>query len=113
MPFAITQHTGYHVLNIRDKFLGSIEGRRMIDAIMSACTDSRAHIIIDLSKTTYIDSTGLGVLTSIHHRIDESGGRVIIAGMDKRIRNVFLMTNLLDRVFENFDTVQEAVQSIT
>lgn len=57
------------------------------------------NAIIDMSETTYIDSTVLSCLVKLKNRLIARGGRVYLTGVQPNVRRVFTITGL-DRVFE-------------
>jgi anti-sigma B factor antagonist len=65
-------------------------------------------VVVDLSETTFIDSTTLGVLLGGVKRLRPSGGSLLLVISDRNIRKIFEIT-LLDRVFSIFDTRAEAL----
>lgn len=67
-------------------------------------------IVIDLSKLSYMDSTGLGELVRSYTTVKKNGGELKLASMTEKVKDLMFMTKLLT-VFENYDTVEEAVSS--
>jgi anti-sigma B factor antagonist len=67
-----------------------------------------SFVVIDMSDLTFIDSTGLGVLVGALRRMRSHDGDLRIAAARSGIARVFGITGL-DRVFELFPTVHEAV----
>ncbi|MCX7653853.1 MAG: STAS domain-containing protein [Fervidobacterium sp.] len=65
-------------------------------------------ILLDFSKTKYIDSTGLGVVIMIHKQSLMNAGTTAIINIDSNLRNLFKMT-ALDRIFNIFDDEKSAV----
>ncbi len=55
-------------------------------------------VVVDLSETTFIDSTTLGVLISGLKRLRPAGGSLELVVADRNIRKIFEITGL-DRVF--------------
>ena len=47
------------------------------------------RVLIDLEKTTYIDSAGIGWLMTCHKRFTTSGGRMILHSIPPLIRQTF------------------------
>jgi anti-sigma B factor antagonist len=69
------------------------------------------RIIVDLTATTFIDSTMLSVLLSTLKRLRPSGGQLGIVCTDRNIRKIFEIT-LLDRVFPIFESRDEAIDGL-
>ena len=66
------------------------------------------NIVVDLSATTFIDSTTLGVLIGAVKRVRPVGGSISLVCSDRNIRKIFEIT-LLDRVFPIFEDRSEAL----
>ncbi len=69
------------------------------------------RIVVDLTLTTFIDSTTLGVLLSTLKRLRPAGGELALVCPDRNIRKIFEIT-LLDRVFAMSDTNTEALAAL-
>ncbi|NBW94596.1 MAG: anti-sigma factor antagonist [Bacteroidetes bacterium] len=59
-----------------------------------------------------MDSSGIGTLIGAFTSMKKVDGDVKLAGMKERIKNLFLLTRLLGPVFEEYDTVDEAIASM-
>ena len=66
------------------------------------------EVIVDLSDTTFIDSTTLGVLVGGVKRLRAQDGRLSLVCSDRNIRKIFEITGL-DRVFTIYPTRDEAL----
>lgn len=53
----------------------------------------------DFSKCAFIDSTGLGVIVSVHKKCMENQGDIILQHLNSDVLNVFKLTRL-DKVFK-------------
>lgn len=76
------------------------------DALNHVMDEGRTGVLVDLSKSTFIDSTTLGVLMGAIDRLRRSGGGLAISCHDPNIRRIFEIT-LLDQVFPIFDTRED------
>jgi len=65
-------------------------------------------VLLDFSKTKYIDSTGLGIIVAIHKQSLMNAGAAAIINLDNNIKSLFKMT-ALDRIFNIFDDEESAV----
>jgi anti-sigma B factor antagonist len=81
--------------------------------VLSAIDSGKTRIVVDLSKTTFIDSTTLGVLVGARKRLREQDGALAVVCVDDDKLALFEMTGL-DRVFsihEDRAAALAAVQS--
>lgn len=53
-------------------------------------------IVMDCSELTYISSSGLRIFLSLRKAAANKGGKVIVKGISKDIRQVFMMTGFLN-----------------
>ena len=65
-------------------------------------------VVIDLTKVTYLDSSGLAVLIEGMQKVQEYGGKFALAGVQESVQHIFEIARL-DQVFQIFPTVDEAV----
>ena len=69
------------------------------------------HLIINLEKVRYIDSTGLGVLIGGLKRVREHGGSVNLVCSNPQIRRIFDITGLV-KIFGIFDDEEAAMKAL-
>jgi anti-sigma B factor antagonist len=67
-----------------------------------------ANLVVDLSRVSYIDSSGLAVLIEGMQSVEEYGGTFAIAGMQETVRSIFEIARL-DQVFRIFPDVDSAL----
>ena len=68
------------------------------------------EIIVDLKDVRFIDSSGLGVLVSGFKNASTRQGSLRLAGLQTQVKSMFELTRL-HRVFDIFQTVDEAIDS--
>ena len=66
------------------------------------------HVIVDLTETTFIDSSSLGVLIGAHRRLKLRGGLLTIVCDNEAITKTFRITGL-DGVFNLVPKLDDAV----
>jgi anti-sigma B factor antagonist len=66
------------------------------------------HVVVDLTKTTFIDSSSLGVLIGAHRRLKLRGGSLVIVCDTEAITRTFRITGL-DGVFTLVKSVDDAL----
>ena len=68
------------------------------------------RLVLDLSETRYVDSSGVATLVEALQTIQRYRGRLILAGMNPRVRGVFEIARL-DSIFVTAASVEEALQA--
>lgn len=77
---------------------------------MKDLLDQSRQIVLDLGNVTHIDSGSVGTLVAVHSSARKVGGNVKFANLGDHTREVLQITKLV-RVFEIFETVEDAVAS--
>jgi len=78
----------------------------------SKITEEHNRIVVDLSKTDFVDSTFLGVLVAGLKKATIHNGDLKVGGLQESVRGVFQITRLY-KIFDIFDDSNEAVQSFS
>ncbi len=78
------------------------------DGLRTAIADTRSDLVVDLTSTTFLDSTGLGVLVGISKQLDTSGRSLRLVCPRARLLKIFQISRL-DTVWPIFLTVDEAM----
>lgn len=80
-----------------------------IAATLTAAVKSKpAHLVVDLSGVTYIDSSGLAVLIEAMQSVEKYGGKFALAGLRENVRPIFEIARL-DQVFRIFPDTETAL----
>ncbi len=87
--------------------LNMVAAPRLREAIGAIVREGRARIVVDLSATEFMDSSGLGALISGLKTARQAGGFLRIAAPTEQVRTVLTLTNL-DRVLRPHPGVDEA-----
>jgi anti-sigma B factor antagonist len=80
------------------------------DLVQAALDRGELRLLIDFSRTGYIDSSGLGALVSISKKIREAGGELRLSGLNEDLRSLFELTKL-DTLFAIAETPKQALAS--
>jgi anti-sigma B factor antagonist len=65
-------------------------------------------LVVDLSKVSYIDSSGLAVLIEAMQKVEFYGGKLYLVGLQENLRAIFESTRL-DQAFRIFPDVAAAL----
>ncbi|MBE3096057.1 MAG: STAS domain-containing protein [Planctomycetes bacterium] len=69
------------------------------------------RVVLDLGQLSYASSWGLAAMVRVHHHYAARGGRVACANLHSAIATILRLSHL-DRLFDLYPTVEEAVRSI-
>ena len=83
---------------------------RLREELRRVCESSHPCCVVDMSKVSFIDSTGVGVLVGALKRAREHQGTLTIACPQPRVRRVFEITGLLGAlpIYESLEAAQGA-----
>jgi anti-sigma B factor antagonist len=70
-----------------------------------------SRVVVDLSRVTYIDSSGLAALIQGMRDVEDYGGRFALAGVQENVLSIF-ETSRLDKVFLIYPHVDAALSDI-
>ena len=73
----------------------------------------QAHprVVLDLRDVSFVDSTGLGLLLSVHERAEADGGWLHLAAPNPLVKRL-MQTTELDRRFHVYPTITAATASL-
>ena len=110
MSFSQTKDSsGVAVLQVEGQLI--VGNRQELKELVQAALDQgERRLLIDFSRTGYIDSSGLGALVSISKKIREAGGELRLSGLNEDLRSLFELTKL-DTLFAIAETPQQALAS--
>ncbi len=79
------------------------------DTMAEVAASDRKNVLMNFEKVSYVDSTGLGLLSKVYLEITKGGGAVKVRNPQPRIRDL-LRTTPLHRVV-TFEGEDEVVRS--
>ncbi|HEX4364393.1 MAG TPA: STAS domain-containing protein [Solirubrobacteraceae bacterium] len=80
--------------------------------VLGDCIDAgRTRIVVDLTETTFVDSTALGVLLGGFKRLRAREGTLAIVNVDETITRTFEITGL-DQIFTIASSRDDAIAAL-
>ncbi len=80
-------------------------------AVVNLVSEGNQHLVIDLSKVTFMDSSGFGTLLGATKRLRPGGGALYLAGANGTISRMLSLTRL-DTIMQTYPTVDAAVDAV-
>ncbi len=84
---------------------------RLKERLNNIISQNKNWLVFDLVNAEYLSSLGISVLISTKRKVNNSGGEMVLANVNHLIKNLFKVTNLLDKV-EIYNNVDEAVNAL-
>jgi anti-sigma B factor antagonist len=97
----------HHILPLE----GEIDMRvspRIASKLRTLIRDKPEKLVIDLSKVSYIDSSGMAILIDAMQKVEAYRGNLYLVGMRETVRTIF-KTSRLDQVFRIRRNVADAL----
>lgn len=95
------------VLRMHEARLDAVQAPALREALVGHVERGQDRIVLDLSETEFMDSSGLGALVSCIKRMGSRGGLAIV-GAHGAVARLFTLTRM-DRVFALHPDVDAAV----
>ena len=111
--FGLTEETldgNRHVVAVRGE-IDLFTAPDVKSALGEALESGHTRIVVDLTSTTFLDSTALGVLIGAVKRLRSRDGVLTIVNTDPNIAKTFEITGL-DQIFTIRPTRDEAVEAL-
>jgi anti-anti-sigma factor len=83
-----------------------------VETLQRSLLEEEGHVIIDFSKISQMDSTGLGELIDYLGRFREHNRQLVLINPADRIRHL-LNTSGLKNLFTTFETTEAALKALT
>ena len=97
------------IIELQDKTLDA-HTSRIFRGEVEQRLDSHRRVVLDLSKLTFIDSSGLGALLSCLRQVSSSGGDLKLCSLSTPVRSVFQLVRM-HRLFDIHNTKEEAIRA--
>ena len=88
--------------------LNMVVAPKLRDLVSGTVAGGRARIVVDLTDTTFIDSSGLGALVAGLKTTRAAGGDLRLACAPAQVVTALELTNL-NRVFRTYTSVDESL----
>lgn len=109
MRFEDTLTDDVVVFEVSGKIMGGDEATLFHGRVRENINLNKKNVIINLDKVDWINSIGLGMLISALTTVKNSGGRLVLVNITS-VESILSLTRLIT-VFDNYDSLQEALDS--
>lgn len=82
----------------------------LVQSLERSLEQDEGHVLLDLSKINYIDSTGIGELVGYLSCFSERDRKLILVSPSDRIQKLLRVAQI-DSLFPTYDSLEEAIQA--
>ena len=101
---------GVAVVDLIGRMTSSDDAGALGNRVARLMAEGHAHVVLNLSQLSYMDSCGLGEMVSCYSQVRKAGGAIRLAQTTNRIQDLLSLTRLLT-VFESYETEDLALAS--
>ncbi len=109
MTFTVTQHGDVNIVEVEGQLIVS-NRQELKSTVLDQLDKGARKVLVDFGRTSYIDSSGLGVLVSMSKKVREMGGDLRLANLNEDLQTLFELTKL-DTLFQISESRERALES--
>ncbi len=106
LEISASRDHGTQVLRLRGE-IDLENSPQLRERLLDIVQQQPPRMIVDLTGVSYMDSSGVGTLVELKRNLERSGGRLVLVGLQPRVRSVFEITQL-DKFFVIAASLAEA-----
>ena len=99
------------LLILNGDLIGENVGTEILGLVNDVIQNDTKALILEVSDVRYMNSSGIGVLITVHTKLKNVDGEVILVNPNEQILKVLDITKLRD-VFTIVDSIEEAKDKI-
>jgi anti-anti-sigma factor len=82
--------------------------RKQLSDVLTAAAKGTSHLVVDMDRLGFMDSSGLSVLVDVHRRLGGRGGKLALAAPQPIVAKVLAISGL-DQVLAVYPSVAQAL----
>ncbi|PKR81730.1 anti-anti-sigma factor [Brumimicrobium salinarum] len=111
MNLKITHQSNYAIIATTDEKLNSLNAPALKEEVISLNKSNVSNLILDLSQTSYCDSSGLSAILVANRLCKNSNGKCVLFGLQPNVKKMIEIAQL-HRVLAISKSLDEAVNMI-
>jgi len=100
------------VLELKGNVMGGDDTKEFNEVLHKLIDQGKTRVVIDLGAVKFMNSSGLGMLIGGLTTMKKAEGHLKLANVTEKIESLLIITKLI-KIFESFDSVDEAVKSFS
>jgi anti-anti-sigma factor len=111
MKYTVDKRDKFTILSIEEENLNSVVAPTLKSDLVIMKNEGVQYLVVDLSKVSYIDSSGLSAIL-VGDRLWKGEGAFILTGVNQPAVKKLLEISRLDSILEMIPTVEEAKEYV-
>lgn len=110
MDYNVDEKYNCVVIELKGKVRGGPHAEKFREDLHQLIEEDKKNVVVDLSNVKFMNSSGLGILIGGLTTMRNAGGDLKICGATERIRSLLMVSQLM-KVFDHYDTLEEAAKA--
>ncbi len=110
MNYDINEQYNCVVIELNGKVMGGPDAKTFRKDLDKLIEEDKKNVVVNLSNVKFMNSSGLGILIGGLKKMNKAGGDLKICGATDRVESL-LMVSQLTKIFDDYDTLDEALAS--
>lgn len=110
MKYSVSERYSTVILTFKGNAMGGPAAVKFHDEIKRLIDEKKTNVVADLSKVSFMNSSGLGILISALTSLRNAGGDLKICNASDRIESLLIVTKLIT-VFDHYKSLDAAVEA--
>lgn len=94
MNFTQTNTDSGCTFTLEGGLIGEKDGMALTEAFSDALAAGARHFVLDIAQLTHTNSSGLGVLITLHTKAQKAGGKLVLHAPNSFMQNLLKITKL-------------------
>ncbi|MFA5573812.1 MAG: STAS domain-containing protein [Brumimicrobium sp.] len=107
MSFKVENKNNYTIITSKVEKLNTLVAPELKEIVSELGNEGKNNILIDLSNTSYCNSSGLSAILSANRLCKDTNGKFVLCGLQPNVQKMIEIAQL-HRVFNIKDTLLEA-----
>ena len=110
MDLKIEEKSNITIIHLRGKLFGGEFTNELNSTLHKLIDEGKKNYVLNLDGVTILNSSGFGTIVGTYTTIRNGGGQLKLTGLSPSISNLLSITKL-NRIFQQYSTIEEAVIS--
>ncbi len=106
MQYEVEDKGRFKMINIIGNISLEVSTKVLDDTISGLIDNRNHHFVFNLERTTYLDSSGIGIFIHCLCDVQENNGSIYIIAEDNQVKEVLRMVGI-DRLIKVYDSQAE------